>query len=1208
MRWSFLILGVSLFTAYAIAFAGGSEPSQIERVVARWDFTSAEDALEWEAQHSVDPLELKDGALIVRAVDFDPYFASPFFELETTDFQYIRLKLRASRTGRSELFYAPAESQEEARFHGDWRMPFTISKAHEWDTVRVLPFWKPGHKVFRIRFDPPDGSAWEIAEIAIVERLVESLPVLPEYRFQTPADVAAWFPFQDISSMTLQDGSMVVRPDGNDPAIISSPCSFDASDRNILSLRARVSGADFAEFWYNPDPYGEFKAASRMSFSLIADGEFHSYNVPLSQARGYENEIGRIGLSLLDAEPNAELAVQFLSVGSSPSGPPSPDIESFSIGRTVSYPAEDSAITCVVSNNGGETARNVTLALALPQGATLTSASAHESLPSIEPMRTATVRWAARFPRSDSADPLTASVELTFNGREISAATAGTIVSRLVSPEEIRPDPGFQSTDGKDWVLQNGNLRLVFPRNAYGYGVIELWAGGPGKWKKMGVLPSLGTLTYLSSAGDEVSRSIYADESSLRSIISSEHGLGVSVGWTDADERQWQAQYSFSIEPGKQLAAARCDLSADRPTEIVAFTFPEYLGGDGSFGESRDMGFFPGLEYLLPGERSSGTDFCAAAVADRTAPHPYKITIPLMAVVRDGMATGILWDPLQKWDGEHAVPAAKFASPNFITPGANHLMGLFAPSLPDWFSGSERGSKGPYPLRPGNTLSLSASLFAIEAEDFAPIFHLWMRAAGKIPDVPPIPHECKCFKPFYAAVMKGYADVTWDEKARGWHRALADPWGPSYDSGTAMQMRWALENDVPMSDELRQKVADVLAAATEGREPASGAFAYYDGPLQERVQAWLTRGAPQADRVRADGTVPFEPDKEHSILGKRGDSSSGHTANTLQQVWNYARVSANPELIKVGLRGLAYLDTQIRPEGAQVWELQLHVPDVLASARIIPCYLAAYELLGDKHYLDEAVKWAYRGLPFIYFWEAPDRPIMPYGSIPVFGATWYTGGWFGRIVQWNGLEFADALVDLAEHDDSLDWRKIAEGITISAIQQTRPLDYDSYLLKDYIPDCGHIGMYPDAYSAVTGNDAYHWCLSGKRVLDLTLKLIGRDPGAKMTLVKAEGDTDGLPRASDLTAHIAHIGSVAYVKDAHYDSASLRFSTEILPKGATHRLYVHTIPEPASVMFDGEELRRLDDIEAAPVGYSWDAGILFLKLVQKLEKHEIEIVF
>jgi len=35
MRWSFLILGVSLFTAYAIAFAGGSEPSQIERVVAR---------------------------------------------------------------------------------------------------------------------------------------------------------------------------------------------------------------------------------------------------------------------------------------------------------------------------------------------------------------------------------------------------------------------------------------------------------------------------------------------------------------------------------------------------------------------------------------------------------------------------------------------------------------------------------------------------------------------------------------------------------------------------------------------------------------------------------------------------------------------------------------------------------------------------------------------------------------------------------------------------------------------------------------------------------------------------------------------------------------------------------------------------------------------------------------------------------------------
>jgi len=1114
-------------------------------------------------------------------------------------------------------------------------MPFFITRANEWTIVRVFPFWKPGQKVFQIRFDPPDGGVWEIAEVAIVERLADSPPAVPEYDFRVPADVAAWLPFQDISSMALDDGTMVVKADGSGPAILSSPCSFDASDRNVLSFRARIKGAEFAEFWYNPDPYAEFKAATRMPFAVIPDGEFHSYNVPLSQARGYANEMGRIGLGLLDAEPDAELAIDFINIGDRPSGPAEPVIEKFIIGRSVSPPGQDVPIYCVVSNRGGTKARSLFLTLHLPRGATLTGVSylvrrpvARGSVPpanpeqpfpqgladvfSLRPFEDFAIQYKVRFPRTETVEPVAVSVELTMDSKVISTASATTIISRSVTPPERAPHrPSV--TDDDDWILYDEHITLVFPKNPYGYGVVELWARGPEGWRKMGVLPSLGRVTYTSQDGEQLSRDIYASGPDLIRtgggiIIPNTNVLRFPVKWTDTDGTNWRADYTFEIGQDKRLAEAGCTLSADKPVEIISFSFPEYLAGDGSFGEDRDLGFFPGLEYLLPGERSSGTDFAAATAADRVAPHPFKITIPLMAVIQDGMATGIMWDPLQKWDGEHPVPAAKFASPNFVSPGANHLMGLFAPSLPDWFNGSERGTADPYELQPGKALALSASLFAVQAEDFDSIFHLWLDTVGGLPEVPPIPYECRCYGPVYQAVMTGYTEVAWDEESRGWHRALADPWGPSYESGTAMQMRWALDNNIPMPAELRQNVEDVLAKAMEGREYAGGAFAYYDGPFQDRVQAWLTRGATSAAKIRPDGSVPFEPDKEHSILGKRGDSSSGHTANSLNQVWNYARISANPELIKVGLRGLEYLDTQIRPEGAQVWELQLHVPDVLASARIIPSYLAAYELLGDKHYLDEAVKWAYRGLPFIYFWQAPDRPIMPYGSIPVFGATWFTGGWFGRIVQWNGIDYADALLELAKYDDSLDWRLIAEGINISAVQQMRPVDHDSYSLKDYIPDCGHTGMYPDAYSAVKGEDAYHWCLSSKRILDLTLNLLGRHPGAKMTIVKAEGDTADLPRASELTAPMAHIGSVAYVDEPYYDSSSLRFEARIRPRGITHRMYIHGIPAPVRVTVDGDELLKLKDLQDGPVGYSWEGGILYLKLVQKADKHQIEVGF
>ncbi len=1205
-----ILLSVALLLAVgSLPFAAAQESDEIQRVLIRWDFTVAEDILGWGGEHSIAPLELKDGALLVRCTGSDPYFESPLFELETSDFQYVRLQLRSSAAGRSEIFYAPAESQEEARFHGDWRMPFSLGRTDDWMTVRVVPFWKPGQKVFRIRFDPPrDDAVWEIAEVAIVERLASPQPSLPEYEFNSPGDVAAWFPFSDIASMGLEDGAMILRAEGTRPAIVSPICDFNASERQVLTIRARVKGADMAEFWYSSASHAEFKAAARFAFPVVPDGKFHNYNVNLNQARGFMNDIRRIALALLDAGPDTELAIDSIKISDRPSGPAEPVIEKFMIGRSVSFPGEDTPVRCVVSNHGGEKAE-VTLALDLPDGAVLKSSSqpwlAVENGPfSIGPFEKRSGEAKVRLPRTETADPVVVVARLKMKREVVSTATASTIVSRKAAPPLDESKPGFQTNDKKDWCLQNENIRLVFPRNAYGYGVVEMYGGGPGNWSKTGVLPSLGRLTYLSENGEDICRDIYADTSTLREVMSSGNDIRLEVGWPDTEGRNWKAEYRFTLEPDARRAQVSCTLSADKPAEILAFSFPEYLVGDGSFGEERDLGFFPGLEYLLPDDRSSGTDFCAAAHADRTVPHPYKVTIPLMATIKDNMATGIMWDPLQKWDGEHVTPSAKFASPNYVTPGANHLMGLFVPSVPEWVKENSLLADEPYKLDAGKTLALSASLFAIQGDDFDSIFHLWLESVGGLPEPPPFPYDT--YDPYFQAVLTEYTSVTWEEEEKGWHRALSDPWGASYNSSTALQLYWALKNDIPMSPELRESVQEIFDKATEGKDFIAKGYRHFEGPLQGQVEGYLTRSPAQMSNIRPDGSVPFEPDEEHSILGKRGDSSSGHTANALVSIWESARLSANPKLIEVGMRGLKYLDTQIRPEGAQVWELQLHVPDVLASARIVPCYLAAYELTGDKAHIEKAVTWAYRGLPFIYLWGAPDRPIMPYGSIPVFGCTWYKGGWFGRIVQWNGLEFASALLRLSQYDDSLDWRKIAEGIIISAVQQTRPLDHESYSLKDYVPECGHIGMYPDAYTAATGTDSYHWCLSGNRVLNLLLELLELSPRMKTTVVRLEGDLS-TARPAD-RPQIAHIGSVAYIKEPHYDSSSLRFTAKLQPKGPTHRTFIFGTPEPKRVTVDGKALVRLKDLEDAPEGYSWHNNVLYLKFVQTQVQRKVEVAF
>ena len=64
-----------------------------------------------------------------------------------------------------------------------------------------------------------------------------------------------------------------------------------------------------------------------------------------------------------------------------------------------------------------------------------------------------------------------------------------------------------------------------------------------------------------------------------------------------------------------------------------------------------------------------------------------------------------------------------------------------------------------------------------------------------------------------------------------------------------------------------------------------------------------------------------------------------------------------------------------------------------------------------------------------------DKPVLRYASIAIFGGSWYEGSWIGQPVQWNGLRYAYALLKLADHDPSFPWRRIAEGLTVSALYQ-----------------------------------------------------------------------------------------------------------------------------------------------------------------------------
>jgi hypothetical protein len=111
--------------------------------------------------------------------------------------------------------------------------------------------------------------------------------------------------------------------------------------------------------------------------------------------------------------------------------------------------------------------------------------------------------------------------------------------------------------------------------------------------------------------------------------------------------------------------------------------------------------------------------------------------------------------------------------------------------------------------------------------------------------------------------------------------------------------------------------------------------------------------------------------------------------------------------------------------------------------------VTAFELSGDAAHLAEARRWALTGVPFVYQWS--DRPVMAYATIAVYGATnWRSPNWIGLPVQWCGTVYAHALLRLAPHDDALDWRQLAAGITVCAEQML-------------YPDGPSIGCLPDVF-------------------------------------------------------------------------------------------------------------------------------------------------
>ncbi len=817
---------------------------------------------------------------------------------------------------------------------------------------------------------------------------------------------------------------------------------------------------------------------------------------------------------------------------------PRMEIVSLLIGPSLSPPGGEATVTATLENRGTGVAEGAQAILSAPGGVSLLTA-ARQDLRPLPPGRRARVAWRVRMPRD--LREMRFRCEVRVPDREpLNAHAAAAVTDALVQPP----------------VKVTASLRMRVGRDRT---VGELWI--PGAKSPVARLPHLGKVTTRLPDG------------SVQTLYARMGGVRLSQGVSGMTSRQrdraggvWTFQAtatSVSPKTTRLSLSVRCD----KPRTLLVFEGPMLLAGEGGTADRKTDALFPGLEWLTAEEVSSSDLDIAAGHPDRPrfAPHPHKVTIPLMGVRTPAATVGLLWDVHQRWDGAQNRPQPVYAVPDRLTGAAAHRMGLIAPNVLNGLPENALQAKPGYALPANRALTLTAMLYADpDASDSLGAMDEWFRRFASDP-VLPAPQGSD--RAQIAWSMQAYLKSLWVSPQEGWMPFLGGPaiWRkPAFQHAHAYDLAQAarLLPNHPDAPAWRARVREVLPRIGHPQGDDLG-FAFGD-PLPQ-IGGSAGRAYQLMASQERDGSWTFDADRrdegvfagmDYHLLGPDGGKEVGTVARNAYEILLYARLTGDEAAYRAGVRALEFMRRFSVPRAAQVWEVPFHTPDILAAADAVDAYLEAYRYTcrngqsnGDPRWLQEAQRWARAGLPFVYVWNAPGKPWMRYGSIPVFGATWFQGSWFGNLVQWNGLRYAYALLKLYEYDRTArwggqTWRDIALGLTRSAMyQQSR--------------QTRNLALWPDALHTITGVRA-DWDFAPRLILKNVYTLLERAEEPATVTLNADGNRQ------------IRLSSRGRIVSARWNASTLKAELQYPPQ-ETNRILVVGITRPARVLVNGRVL-------------------------------------
>jgi len=502
--------------------------------------------------------------------------------------------------------------------------------------------------------------------------------------------------------------------------------------------------------------------------------------------------------------------------------------------------------------------------------------------------------------------------------------------------------------------------------------------------------------------------------------------------WCSARDRggaNWT--WAQEVRPAGRTSGFHCEstLTVDRPRWLA--WWPACVAHSNS--NRKDQAVLCGVEYLDTPDTSSSEADLRGPQSQRQIPDPHTPTIPLMAFASGGNWFSLDWRRSADTAPLFDVPDRRFGTGTgllgVVGPGGSRIPGRLLPS--------EAKRMGPgAPLRSEVTIRGGAG-----SKDIVPALQAWVAENG-LPKVPLAPDGARL-----AAI--GWLDSIIGSEA-GYRHAWPGTFEPQRAPDAVVLQQWLVHRvDASTAQRLRASSAALAKLVAVSDSGGIGHVSTLAPVLVRRgTREWrefaVTKARETLTRFISDGTVPWQrpPGSLDYASTHFAKDANGWTALPLATVLETASRTGDPELRQRGLALLDQLDRRYRntvPRGAQTWEIPLHTPDILASAHLVKAFAIGYALSGERCWLDAAKRWAWTGVAFTYLTDPAGGAVGVYATTPVLGATqWVAPNWIGLPVQWCGLVYADALLDLHGLDPNPIWRQLAEGIVASAWIQTHP--------------------------------------------------------------------------------------------------------------------------------------------------------------------------